>query len=358
MFLFSRITSFPVRACFVLQWRRTSLLIVRGTRSGRESAGNEELERYLRENFQVAKKPARLLSKEYNVSDVEVRVKYFQSIGLSQENIGVVFKKFPTPIMSCEVDEMDKRVNFLMGYTTRFREPNVLITHLIPQYPPLLFHPLEAMQKRVKLLGKCNLTDEEIAKVLRYNPMTILTKLEDTFDELVRYLKDRGLPDQTIHKFFTKQPRSVTFRWEAIEKRVRFLTDELGYTRERIIEVFTNNPMVLTTSVERMRERSKFIKEEMGLTNVSLMKSPLVLRYSLERIQWRYHYLCHIGYTITDDTYLLNILYVTDQLFAKYIAKRPIGEILEFKEEFYESMGAVKDSSQVDVGEDSATVPR
>ena len=120
--------------------------------------------------------------------------------------------------------------------------------------------------------------------------------------------------------------------------------------------MFTNNPMVLTTSVERMRERSKFIKEEMGLTNVSLMKSPLVLRYSLERIQWRYHYLCHIGYTITDDTYLLNILYVTDQLFAKYIAKRPIGEILEFKEEFYESMGAVKDSSQVDVGEDS--VPR
>ena len=175
--------------------------------------------------------------------------------------------------------------------------------------------------------------------------MTILTRLEDTFADLVKYLKDCGLPDKTIHKFFTKQPRSITFRWEAIEKRVRFFMDELGYSRERIIEVFTNNPMVLTANVERMRERSNFIKNEMGLTNQSLIRSPLVLRYSLERLQWRYHYLCHIGYTITDDTYLLNILYVTDELFAKYIAKRPVDEILAFKEDFYENLNPVSDNS-------------
>ena len=353
MFIFSRITSFHSKS--VNPWRLSFSLIVRGARGVREPPRNIELEQYLMVNFQVARKPARLLSKEHSISDVEERVKYFQSIGLSQESVGIVFRKFPRPIMLCEVDEMDKRVNFLLGYTQRFRDPNVLITHLIPQYPQLLFHPLEAMEKRVKLLGKCNLSDEEIAKVLRYNPMTILTKLEDTFDELVQYLKDCGLPDQIIHKFFTKQPRSITFRWEAIEKRVRFFMDELGYTRERIIEVFTNNPMVLTANVERMRERSRFIKGEMGLTNTSLLKSPLVLRYSLERIQWRYHYLSQIGYSITDDTYLLNILYVTDQLFAKYIAKRPLSEILEFKEEFYETIGAKRDNVQV--AKDSATAP-
>ena len=173
--------------------------------------------------------------------------------------------------------------------------------------------------------------------------MTILTRLEDTFDDLVQYLKDCGLPDKTIHKFFTKQPRSITFRWEAIQKRVRFFMDELGYTRERIIEVFTNNPMVLTANVERMRERSNFIKKEMGLTNQSLIRSPLVLRYSLERLQWRYHYLSHIGYTITDDTYLLNILYVTDEHFAKYIAKRPVDEILAFKEDFYDNLNSANE---------------
>jgi hypothetical protein len=195
-------------------------------------------------------------------------------------------------------------------------------------------------------LAQINLTYNHYFLIsFRYNPMTILTRLEDTFDDLVKYLKDCGLPDKTIHKFFTKQPRSITFRWEAIEKRVRFFMDELGYTRERIIEVFTNNPMVLTASVERMRERSNFIKKEMGLTNQSLIRSPLVLRYSLERLQWRYHYLCHIGYTITDDTYLLSILYVTDEMFAKYIAKRPIDEILEFKEDFYENLNSANDDS-------------
>ena len=175
--------------------------------------------------------------------------------------------------------------------------------------------------------------------------MTILIKLEDSFEDLLKYLKDSGLPDQTIHKFFTKQPRSITFRWEAIEKRVRFFMDELDYTRERIIEVFTNNPMVLTASVERMRERSNFIKDEMGLTNHSLYKSPLVLRYSLERLQWRYYYLRQIGYQFTDDIYLLNVLYVTDELFAKYVAKRPVDEILEFKDNFYENLNSISDNS-------------
>lgn len=342
MFIFKRISSPHLN--LVLQWRWTTPLIVRGAQSQRESPRDEDLEKYLRENFQVPKQPAKLLSKECTISDVEERIKYFQSIGLSQESIGVVFKKFARPIMSCDVTEMEKRLNFLSGYTTQFREPNVLISHLIPQYPPLLFrHSLETMENRVKLLEKCNLTDEEIAKVLRYNPMIILTKLEDTFDDLLQYLKDCGLPDQTIHKFLTKQPRAITYRWEAIEKRVRFFMDELGYTRERIIEVFTNNAMVLTASVERMRERSNFIKEEMGLTNTSLMKSPLVLRYSLERLQWRYHYLSQIGYTVTDDTNLLNVLYVNDKLFAKYIARKPLNEILQFKEEFYASISAESD---------------
>jgi hypothetical protein len=62
--------------------------------------------------------------------------------------------------------------------------------------------------------------------------MIVLTRLEDTFDDLVKYLKDCGLSVKMIHKFFTKQPRSITYRWEAIEKRVRFFMDELGYTRE------------------------------------------------------------------------------------------------------------------------------
>jgi hypothetical protein len=168
--------------------------------------------------------------------------------------------------------------------------------------------------------------------------MTVLTRLEDTFDNLVKYLKDCGLSDKTIHKFCTKHPRSITYRWEAIEKRVRFFMDELGYTRERIIEAFTNNAMVFTANVERMRERSNFIKKDMGLTNQSLIRSPLVLRYSLERLQWRYYYLCQIGYKITDDTYLLSIVYMPDKQFAQYIAKRPLDEILAFKDDFYENL--------------------
>ncbi|XP_028415878.1 uncharacterized protein LOC114539448 [Dendronephthya gigantea] len=344
MFFLGRIYTF--QASSVLRVQCTSILLLRGARKRRESSPqNEGTEKYLREQFQVPKKSAKLLSQVCTVGDIEERVEYFKSIGLTQENIELVFRKFPRPIMTSDVSEMNKRVVFLSGYTTKFRDPNVLVTHLIPQYPPLLFHSVEAMEKRIQLLKTCNLNEEEIAKVLRYNPMTILTKLEDSFEDLVKYLKDSGLPDQTIHKFFTKQPRSITFRWEAIEKRVRFFMDELDYTRERIIEVFTNNPMVLTASVERMRERSNFIKDEMGLTNHSLHRSPLVLRYSLERLQWRYYYLCQIGYQFTDDTYLLNVLYVTDELFAKYVAKRPVNEILEFKDRFYENLNSISDNS-------------
>ncbi|CAB3987174.1 transcription termination factor 3, mitochondrial [Paramuricea clavata] len=243
---------------------------------------------------------------------------------------------------------MEKNVNFLSGYTTQFRDPNVLISHLIPQYPKLLFRPIDVMEKRIRLLEKCiNLNKEEIAKVLRYNPMTILTRLEDTFDDLVKYLKDCGLSDKTIHTFFTKQPRSITYCWEAIEKRVRFFMDKLGYTRERIIEVFTNNPKVFTANVERMRKQSDFIKKDMGLTNQSLIRSPLVLLYSLEQLQWRYYYLCQIGYKITDDTHLLDTFYQADELFAKYIAKRPVDEILAFKDDFYENLNPVSDDSNI-----------
>ena len=69
--------------------------------------------------------------------------------------------------MTCQVAEMEKNVNFLSGYTTQFRDPNVLISHLIPQYPLLLSHPIDVMEKRIRLLEKYNLNKEEIAKVLR-----------------------------------------------------------------------------------------------------------------------------------------------------------------------------------------------
>ena len=165
MFFLNRICTFQPSS--VLRIQCSSILLIRWARNSAQSPRNEDTERYLRDQFQVPKKSARLLSKVCTVSDIEERVEYFKSIGLSQENIGLVFKKFPRPIMTCEVVEMDKRVNFLSGYTTQFRDPNVLISHLIPQYPLLLFHPVDAMEKRIRLLEKCNLTEEEIAKVLR-----------------------------------------------------------------------------------------------------------------------------------------------------------------------------------------------
>ncbi len=36
---------------------------------------------------------------------------------------------------------------------------------------------------------------------------------------------------------------------------------------------------------------------------------------------------------------------MTDEMFAKYIAKRPIDEILEFKEDFYENLNSANDDS-------------
>lgn len=159
-------------------------------------------------------------------------------------------------------------------------------------------------------------------------------------------MKDSGLSDLTIHKLFTKQPRSITFRWEAIEKRVRFFMDEVGFSREQMTRVFRNSPVVLTANVERMRQRSDFMKKEMGLTNRSLHRSPLILTYSLERLKWRYYYLYHIGYKFTDDTYLLRILYVTDQHFAKYVAKELLDDVLSFKQEFNESLITVDQDLQ------------
>ena len=165
MLFLGRINAF--QASSVLRIQCTSIFLIRGARKSRESPRNEDTERYLCDEFQVPKKSARGLSKVCTVTDIEERVRYFESIGLTPENIGLVFKKFPRPIMTCEVVEMEKRVNFLSGYTTQFRDPNVLISHLIPQYPLLLFHPVEAMEKRIRLLEKCNLNEEEIAKVLR-----------------------------------------------------------------------------------------------------------------------------------------------------------------------------------------------
>ena len=165
MFFLSRIYNF--QASSVLRIQRSSILLIRWARKSQQSPRNEDAERYLRDQFQVAKKPARLLSAVCTVSDIDERVQYFKSIGLSLENIGLVFRKFPRPIMTCELSEMDKRVNFLSWYTTQFRDPNVLISHLIPQYPSLLVHPLDLMEKRIRLLEKCNLNEEEIAKVLR-----------------------------------------------------------------------------------------------------------------------------------------------------------------------------------------------
>ena len=166
MLFLNRICTFQASSALRIQC--SSILLIRWVRNSQQSSPrNEDTERYLRDQFQVSKKSARLLSKVCTVSDIEERVEYFESIGLSQESIGLVFKKFPRPIMTCEVAEMDKRVNFLSGYTTQFRDPNVLISHLIPQYPLLLFHPVEAMEKRIQLLDKCSLTEEEVAKVLR-----------------------------------------------------------------------------------------------------------------------------------------------------------------------------------------------
>ena len=165
MFILNRLFSFQVTPLLRIQC--TNILLIRGARKSQQSPRNEDTERYLRDQFQVSKQSAKLLSKVCTVEDVEERVQYFKSIGLSQDNIGLVFKKFPKRIMTCDVAEMDKRVNFLSGYTTQFRDPNVLMSHLIPQYPLLLFHPVEAMEKRIGLLEECSLNEEEIAKVLR-----------------------------------------------------------------------------------------------------------------------------------------------------------------------------------------------
>ena len=169
MLFFRRI--FTYQTSVVLRMQSTlwpTILIKRGARENGEIwPSNEETERYLRDRFQVPKKSARLLSKVCQVSDIDERVQYFYTIGLTEESIRLVFKKFPRAIMTCEVEAMDKRVKFLSEYTRHFKDPSVLITHLIPQYPILLSHPVHTMRKRIHLLEKCDLTKEEIAKVLR-----------------------------------------------------------------------------------------------------------------------------------------------------------------------------------------------
>ena len=165
MFCFNRIYTF--QASSVLRIKCTSIFLIRGVRKSQQSPRNEDTERYLLDQFQVTKKSARLLSEVCTVSDIAEREQYFKSIGLTQEHIGLVFKKFPRAIMTYQVAEMEKNVHFLSGYTTQFRDPNVLISHLIPQYPLLLFRPIDVMEKRIQLLDKCNLNEEEIAKVLR-----------------------------------------------------------------------------------------------------------------------------------------------------------------------------------------------
>jgi hypothetical protein len=165
MFCFNRIYTF--QASSVLGIKCTSIFLIHGARKSQQSPRNEDTERYLLDQFQVAKRSARLLSKVCTVSDIAEREQYFKSIALTQEHIGLVFKKSPRKIMTCQVAEMEKNVNFLSGYTTQFRDPNVLISHLIPQYPLLLSHPIDVMEKRIRLLEKYNLNKEEIAKVLR-----------------------------------------------------------------------------------------------------------------------------------------------------------------------------------------------
>lgn len=166
MFFLNRILAFYARS--VLRAQCISVVQVPETPTLQQRSQKEDIATYLRDHFQVPKKSARLLSKVCGMSDIDDRVQYFKSLGLSTENIGLVFKKFSRTIMTMEVTEMDKRVEFLSVYTTQFRDPNVLISHLIPQYPLLLFHPVDAMAKRIQLLKKCNLNEQEIAKVVRY----------------------------------------------------------------------------------------------------------------------------------------------------------------------------------------------
>lgn len=260
----------------------------------------------------------------FTEADRETSFKFLRTLGLKDEKLTRLVKKYPLVMSSSFKEGMVSLARALSGVGVSEQ----LACGILEKNPALVFRILERSlySDNLAYLQSCGLTTKQLERVVRIYPQSLGASKKLQLQPTVEFLLSLGVTEEKLGKVVSLSPYYLGYRHEiSLQPKVAFLLG-LGVKRENLGKMIMEQPSILCLSMgENVIPKLKYL-ESVGVERARfgemICRYPAMLTANLDTMKLKVDFFGSKG---LDGKNLVNLLTLHPDLIGRSLDSLNLG---------------------------------